>query len=80
MHLEDIYVRPAARGAGVGKALMASLARRCLAEGLPRLEWEVLDWNTPSIAFYDRLGATSKTELIIRQLSGTALASLAAAA
>jgi len=80
MHLEDIYVRPAARGAGVGKAFMASLARRCLAEGLPRLEWEVLDWNTPSIAFYDRLGATSKTELIIRQLSGTALASLAAAA
>ncbi len=73
-------MRPAARGAGVGTALMANLARRCLAEGLPRLEWEVLDWNAPSIAFYDRLGATAKTELIIRQLSGPALETLAGAA
>jgi GNAT superfamily N-acetyltransferase len=79
IYLEDLYVRPAARGAGVGKALLAHLARRCLAEDLARLEWAVLDWNTPAIAFYDALGATAKTEWITRQLRGAALAALAAA-
>ena len=78
IYLEDLYVRPAARGAGVGKALLATLARRCAAENLARLEWAVLDWNAPAIAFYDSLGASAKTEWITRRLSGEALARLAA--
>jgi GNAT superfamily N-acetyltransferase len=78
LYLEDLYVRPEARGAGAGKALMAHLARRCVAEDLARFEWAVLDWNAPSIAFYDRLGATAKTEWITRRLSGAALQALAA--
>jgi GNAT superfamily N-acetyltransferase len=78
LYLEDLYVRPEARGLGVGKALLARLARRCAREGLARLEWSVLDWNAQAIAFYDGLGATAKTEWIIRRLSGEALARLAA--
>jgi GNAT superfamily N-acetyltransferase len=77
LYLEDLFVRPAARGAGVGKALLARLAQRCAAENLARLEWSVLDWNASAIAFYDSLGATSKTEWITRRLSGDALARLA---
>ena len=76
--LEDLYVRPEGRGAGVGKALLAHLDRRCVAEGLARLEWSVLDWNAPAIGFYDALGATAKTDWITRRLSGDALARLAA--
>jgi GNAT superfamily N-acetyltransferase len=75
--LEDLYVRPKARGGGIGKALLAHLARRCKAEGLARLEWAVLDWNAPAIAFYDSLGAAAKTDWITRRLSGEALARLA---
>lgn len=77
MYLEDIFVVPQARGTGAGKALMARLARRCRDEGLQRLEWQVLDWNAPAIAFYDRLGATEGREWIPRRLSGAALANLA---
>jgi GNAT superfamily N-acetyltransferase len=77
IYLEDLYVRPEARGGGVGKALLASLAQRCVAEDLPRLEWSVLDWNAPAIGFYDALGATSKSDWIIRRLDGEALARLA---
>ncbi len=77
LYLEDLYVRPAARGGGVGKALLAGLARRCVAEDLARLEWSVLDWNAPAIAFYDSLGASAKTEWITRRLTGDALAHLA---
>ena len=77
LYLEDLYVRPEARGGGVGKALLAHLARRCAAEGLARLEWSVLDWNAPAIAFYDSLGATAKTDWITRRLSGDSLARLA---
>lgn len=79
IYLEDLYVRPEARGAGAGKALLARLARRCVDEGLTRLEWSVLDWNIPAIAFYDSLGAGAQTEWITRRLSGEALAKLAAA-
>jgi GNAT superfamily N-acetyltransferase len=75
--LEDLYVRPQARGRGVGKALLAHLAQRCVAEGLARLEWSVLDWNTPAIGFYDSLGAETKTEWITRRLTGEALRRLA---
>ena len=78
IYLEDLYVRSEARGAGHGKALLAHLARRCQAENLARLEWAVLDWNAPAIAFYDSLGAASKTDWITRRLSGDTLARLAA--
>lgn len=77
IYLEDLYVRPEARGRGAGKALLQRLAKRCAEEGLARLEWAVLDWNAPSIAFYDSLGAEARSEWIIRRLSGEALARLA---
>ena len=57
IYLEDLFVRPAFRGNGIGKRLIAHLAQRCVDENLPRLQWSVLDWNTPSIAFYESLGA-----------------------
>jgi len=79
IYLEDLFVVPEARGGGAGMALMRRLAERCRDEGLARLEWAVLDWNAPSIAFYDRLGAEAKTEWITRRLSGDALAALAKA-
>ncbi len=78
IYLEDLFVVPEARGLGGGKALLRGLAQRCMTEGLGRLEWAVLDWNAPSIAFYDSLGATAKTEWITRRLAGDALAYLAA--
>jgi GNAT superfamily N-acetyltransferase len=80
LYLEDLFVRPAARGKGAGKALLANLAQRCVREDLRRLQWAVLDWNAPSIAFYDSLGATARTEWITRQLDGEALQALASAA
>jgi GNAT superfamily N-acetyltransferase len=77
IYLEDLFVRPEARGSGAGKALLAHLARRCLDENLGRLEWTVLDWNAPSIAFYDRLGAAAMDDWIIRRMTGEALRKLA---
>lgn len=77
IYLEDLFVRPEARGSGAGKALLAHLARRCLDENLGRLEWSVLDWNAPSIAFYDRLGAAAMDEWTIRRMTGEALRALA---
>lgn len=79
IYLEDLFVRPSARGSGAGKALLASLARRCVDEGLGRLEWSVLDWNAPAIAFYDSLGAAAMDEWIIRRMTGGALRKLAGA-
>jgi GNAT superfamily N-acetyltransferase len=78
IYLEDLYVRPDARGGGAGKALLKRLARRCVDEQLGRLEWAVLDWNAPSIGFYDALGAEALKEWIVRRLSGEPLARLAA--
>ncbi|MBO9706854.1 MAG: GNAT family N-acetyltransferase [Caulobacter sp.] len=78
IYLEDLFVRPDARGAGAGKALLANLARRCVAEGLGRLEWAVLDWNAPSIAFYDSLGAAAMDEWTVRRMTGEAIVKLAA--
>ena len=75
--LEDLFVRPSARGSGAGKALLARLAQRCVDEGLGRLEWSVLDWNAPSIAFYDSLGAASMDEWVIRRLTGEGIRKLA---
>ncbi|WP_395444933.1 GNAT family N-acetyltransferase [Caulobacter sp. UC70_42] len=77
IYLEDLFVRPSARGAGAGKALLANLAKRCVDEGLGRLEWTVLDWNAPSIAFYDSLGAAAMGEWIIRRLTGDGIRKLA---
>ncbi|HLI67580.1 MAG TPA: GNAT family N-acetyltransferase [Caulobacteraceae bacterium] len=77
VYLEDLFVAPEARGRGAGLALMRRLARRCRDEGLARLEWAVLDWNAPTIAFYDALGAEVESEWIKRGLSGEALARLA---
>lgn len=77
IYLEDLFVRPSARGSGAGKALLANLAKRCVDEGLGRLEWTVLDWNAPSIAFYDSLGAAAMDEWIIRRLTGDGIRKLA---
>lgn len=77
IYLEDLYVSPAARGQGAGTALLAALARRCVDEGLARLEWAVLDWNAPAIAFYDRVGSVALDDWIVRRLTGEALTKLA---
>ena len=78
IYLEDLFVETAARGLGAGKALLAGLARRCRDEGLPRLDWAVLDWNAPSIAFYDALGAETLDGWTTRRLTGAPLERLAA--
>ena len=78
IYLEDLYVRPVHRGRGIGKALLAYLAGRCRAEGLARLDWAVLDWNAPSIAFYESLGAQPQADWIVYRLTGEPLAALAA--
>jgi GNAT superfamily N-acetyltransferase len=75
--LEDLYVDPQLRGRGIGKALMASLARRCVAEGLGRLEWWVLDWNAPAIEVYRAIGARMMDDWTVCRLDGAALARLA---
>ena len=79
IYLEDLFVRPDMRGKGAGKALLAGLAKRCVAETLGRLEWAVLDWNAPSIAFYDSLGAETMDDWTVRRLAGEALQRLAEA-
>ena len=78
IYLEDLFVRPEFRGHGLGKALLVNLARRCVAQGCARLEWSVLDWNTPSIAFYERLGARHTQGWHPYRLTGAALETLAA--
>ncbi|MER0246607.1 GNAT family N-acetyltransferase [Streptomyces sp. HSW2009] len=80
VYLEDLYVRPSARGGGHGKALLAELARICVERGYERFEWTVLDWNAPSIAFYESLGAVAMDEWTVRRLSGAPLHQLAASA
>ena len=80
IYLEDLYVHPHARGRGAGRALLANLARRCVAEKLGRLNWAVLDWNAPSIAFYQSLGAELQRDWIVNRLTGEALLRLGGAA
>ena len=70
IYLEDLFVRPAFRGRGLGKALMAQLAKRCVEQRLARFEWSVLDWNAPSIAFYKSIGADVMDDWKICRLSG----------
>jgi GNAT superfamily N-acetyltransferase len=79
IYLEDLFVRPALRGKGVGKALLAHLAKRAVAEGCARVEWWVLDWNEPSIKFYECLGAIPMEEWTVFRLTGDALKRLAQA-
>lgn len=78
MHLEDLYVRPSARGGGHGKALLASLAAICERRGYERFEWWVLAWNEPTIDFYKSLGVEFLDEWRICRLSGEPLRDLAA--
>jgi GNAT superfamily N-acetyltransferase len=77
IYLEDPFVRPEHRGGGHGKALLSHLARLAVERGCGRLEWSVLDWNDPSIAFYRSLGAVAMDEWTGYRLTGVALQSLA---
>lgn len=78
LYLEDLYVTPAARGRGVGRALLIHLARIAVERGCARFEWSVLDWNTPAIDFYRAMGATCMDEWTVQRVEGAALARLAA--
>ena len=77
IYLEDLFVRPAQRGNGIGKALLVHLAKQCVANGWSRLQWSVLDWNTPSIEFYKSLGAELMEEWTVCRVTGLALTALA---
>jgi GNAT superfamily N-acetyltransferase len=77
LYLEDLFVRPAHRGQGVGKALLVHLARLAFEQGCARYQWQVLDWNTPSIRFYEALGARRLPEWVTMRVEGEALAALA---
>ena len=77
IYLEDLFVLPEHRGAGHGKALLAQLARIAVERGCGRLEWSVLDWNEPSIAFYRSLGARAMDDWTTYRLTGDKLAALA---
>jgi GNAT superfamily N-acetyltransferase len=77
IYLEDLFVRPALRGKGIGKALLSHLAKECVANKWSRLQWSVLDWNTPSIEFYKSLGAELMDEWTICKVAGPALDALA---
>jgi GNAT superfamily N-acetyltransferase len=77
LYLEDLFVRPEFRGLGLGKHLMAALARIAVQRDCGRFEWSVLDWNAPSIAFYRKLGATGMDEWTVQRLEGDALHALA---
>lgn len=77
LYLEDLFVRPEARGRGAGKALMVFLARLARERGCGRFEWSVLDWNTPSIDFYRAIGAQPLDDWTIQRMSGAAIERLA---
>ena len=77
IYLEDLYVRPSARGSGLGKALLAALAEECVRQGYTRLQWWVLNWNEPAIGFYESLGAVPMNEWTVFRVSNAALNRLA---
>jgi GNAT superfamily N-acetyltransferase len=80
IYLEDLFVRPAARGAGHGKALLGELARICVTRGYQRLEWSVLNWNTPAMEFYASLGARPQDEWTVYRLTDESLERLGSSA
>lgn len=73
IYLEDLFVRPENRGSGLGKTLLRTLAQECIQHGYARLEWSVLDWNTPAINFYKSAGAVPMDEWTTFRMSGDAL-------
>ncbi len=73
IYLEDLYVTPDSRGSGAGKALLKHLAQKAVSEGCGRFEWNVLDWNTPAIEFYESFGAKPQNEWVGYRLTGQAL-------
>jgi GNAT superfamily N-acetyltransferase len=77
IYLEDLYVTPAVRGHGYGRALLAELAGICVQRGYGRLEWWVLDWNSPAIGFYAALGAEAMDDWTVHRLAGPSLRALA---
>jgi GNAT superfamily N-acetyltransferase len=77
IYLEDLFVKPHARGKGIGAALLREIARLAAERGCGRIEWSVLDWNEPSIGFYKKLGATPMNEWTTFRLTGEALQRLA---
>ncbi|WP_320200696.1 GNAT family N-acetyltransferase (plasmid) [Agrobacterium sp. rho-13.3] len=77
LYLEDLYVAPAARGVGAGKALLRRLAQIAVEEGCGRFEWSVQDWNKPAILAYEAIGAERQQEWVRYRLAGNALAALA---
>lgn len=77
LYLEDLYVTPASRGSGVGRALLTSLARVAVERGCGRMEWSVLDWNEPAIEFYRSLGARPQDEWTVYRLTGKTLEDVA---
>jgi GNAT superfamily N-acetyltransferase len=77
IYLEDLFVKPAFRSKGIGKALLQHLAKRAVDEGCARVEWWVLDWNEPAIKFYESLGAIPMEEWTVFRLTGDALKRLA---
>ena len=78
LYLEDLFVRPRFRRKGIGKALLVHLARVAVEKGCGRYQWQVLDWNTPSIEFYESLGAKVMKEWLTMRVTGEALIALAA--
>ena len=80
LYLEDLYVRPAHRGHGVGRRLMTHLAALAVERGCGRFEWSVLDWNAPAIGFYRAIGAVGQDGWTVQRLDGEALRALAASA
>ncbi|CAA9423030.1 MAG: hypothetical protein AVDCRST_MAG55-2120 [uncultured Rubrobacteraceae bacterium] len=80
IYLEDLYVKPELRGAGIGKKLLVHLARLAKDRGCGRLEWWVLDWNAPTIGFYEKLGAVAMDDWTVYRLAGAPLDDLAAKA
>jgi GNAT superfamily N-acetyltransferase len=77
LYLEDLFVEPAARGQGVGLALMSALAQITVERGWGRFDWAVLDWNTPALEFYRALGAVPQSEWTVQRLTGAPLEQLA---
>ena len=78
IHLEDIYVTPSLRGKGIGRALIARVAAIAVEEGCPRLQWDVLEWNTPAIGFYQKMGAVMQSDWRTMRVTGEALLTLCA--